>query len=71
MRAITTTPALPGGREPFRARNAAIAARGIVSAAMVAAGYPGHMVEAKPVRWEYEAVSGSWQRTYAEIRRNG
>jgi hypothetical protein len=37
----TTTPpgtALPGGRKPLRARNAAIAALGIVSAVMVAAG---------------------------------
>jgi len=36
----TTTPtaALPGGRSPLRARNAAIAALGIVSAVMVAAG---------------------------------
>ena len=36
----TTTPTatLPGGRKPLRARNAAIAALGIVSAAMVAAG---------------------------------
>jgi hypothetical protein len=36
----TTTPtaALPGGRRPLRARNAAIAALGIVSAVMVAIG---------------------------------
>jgi hypothetical protein len=36
----TTTPtaALPGGRKPLRARNGAIAALGIVSAVMVAAG---------------------------------
>jgi hypothetical protein len=34
----TPAPALPGGRNPLRARNAAIAALGIVSAVMVAAG---------------------------------
>ena len=34
----TTPPGLPGGRKPLRARNAAIAALGIVSAVMVAAG---------------------------------
>ena len=33
-----TPPGLPGGRKPLRARNAAIAALGIVSAVMVAAG---------------------------------
>jgi hypothetical protein len=40
MHTTTTNPApaLPGGRTPFRARNAAIAALGIVSAVMVAAG---------------------------------
>jgi hypothetical protein len=40
MHTTTTTPApaLPGGRKPLRARNTAIAALGIVSAAMVAAG---------------------------------
>jgi|RhiMetdeSRZDD1v2_1073273.scaffolds.fasta_scaffold71636_5 hypothetical protein len=40
MHTTTTTPApaLPGGRNPVRARNAAIAALGIVSAVMVAAG---------------------------------
>jgi len=40
MHTTTTTPApaLPGGRKPLRARNAAIAAIGIVSAAIVAAG---------------------------------
>jgi hypothetical protein len=40
MHTTTTTsaPALPGGRKPLRARNAAIAALGIVSAVMVAAG---------------------------------
>jgi hypothetical protein len=34
----TPAPARPGGRRPLRARNAAIAALGIVSAVMVAAG---------------------------------
>jgi hypothetical protein len=40
MHTTTTTPvtSLPGGRKPLRARNAAIAALGIVSAVMVAAG---------------------------------
>jgi hypothetical protein len=40
MHTTTTTPlpALPGGRKPLGARNAAIAALGIVSAVMVAAG---------------------------------
>jgi hypothetical protein len=40
MHTTTTTPApaLPGGRRPLRGRNAAIAALGIVSAVMVAAG---------------------------------
>lgn len=42
MHTTTTTtapaPALPGGRKPLRARTAAIAALGIVSALMVAAG---------------------------------
>jgi hypothetical protein len=40
MHTTTTTaaPALSGGRKPLRARNAAIAALGIVSAVMVAAG---------------------------------
>jgi hypothetical protein len=40
MHTTTTTPApaLPGERKPLRARNAAIAALGIVSAVMVASG---------------------------------
>jgi len=40
MHTTTTTPApaLPGGRKSLRARNAAIAGLGIVSAVMVAAG---------------------------------
>jgi len=40
MRTTTATPglALPGVRKPLRARNAAIAALGIVSAVMLAAG---------------------------------
>ena len=40
MHTTTTTPApdLPGGRKPLRARNAAIAALGVVCAAIVAAG---------------------------------
>jgi hypothetical protein len=38
MHTTTTPAALPGGRKPLRARNAAIAALGVVSAVMVAAG---------------------------------
>jgi hypothetical protein len=34
----TPAPALPGGRKPLRARTAAIAALGVVCAAIVAAG---------------------------------
>jgi hypothetical protein len=38
MHTTTTTAACPGSRKPFRARNTAIAAVGVVSAVMVAVG---------------------------------